>query len=259
MFWNKDKENEIVFYTKDPGPAELFPVLPASQVKFDWVKKTTEQFKEQKKLITDIKDEANFTHVRTCPGIFDVCKTGYVVPITYDICIRYKEGKLETYSAFEKNPSTKDPLGREYSIPESSTDPVVEHRKIPGINRTILKFESPYFVKAPKGVKLLFMPLPYNDTYHYEANMGILDPAVTNNIAMQFWWNKKEEIYLKAGTPMMQIIPLTEKKLDMVCRAANEKELKFLNVHDYNILSQFRILKSKEKISKAYNRFIKND
>lgn len=257
MFWNKDKDNEIVFYTKYPGPAELFPVIPASQVKFDWVKKTTEDFKNQKKLIHDIKGEATFTHMRSCPGIFDVCKTGYVVPLTYDICIRYKEGRLETFSSFEKKPSTRDPLGRDYSLPEESKYPVVEHRKIPGINRTILKFESPYMVKAPKGVKLLFMPLPYNDTYHYEANTGILDPAVTNNIAMQFWWNKREEIYLKAGTPMMQIIPLTEKKLNMICRPANEKELKYLNVHDYNITSQFRILRNKERIAKAYNRFIK--
>ena len=257
MFWNKDKDNEIVFYSKEPGPAELYPVIPAGEVKFDWVKKTTQDYKNQKKLLSDIRQEATFSHVRACPGIFDVCKTGYVVPLTYDICIRYKEGKLETYSTFEDKPLSDNPLGRFYQSAEAAREPVSEHVKIPGINRTILKFESSYFVKAPKGVKLLFMPLPYNDTYHYEANIGILDPAIANIITMQFWWNKRDEIFIKAGTPMMQIIPLTEKKLNMVCRQANEKELKYLQIHDYSLTSQFKVLRQKDKIINAYNRFIK--
>jgi len=83
----------------------------------------------------------------------------------------------------------------------------------------IVKFNTPWHVITPKNVKLLIMPLSYTDNFDFASVSGILDPSISNEINIQlFWYATNSRTMIKAGTPMMQIIPLTEKKYDMVCR-----------------------------------------
>ena len=61
-----------------------------------------------------------------------------------------------------------------------------------------------------------------------------------------------DEILVKAGTPLMYMLPLTEKKLEMVCRDATKKEKKFLSKRKYIDSSHFG--KPRSKIKNLYNK-----
>jgi hypothetical protein len=83
--------------------------------------------------------------------------------------------------------------------------------------------------------------MSYPDKHDFASVSGILDPSVSNELNIQlFWYATNSQVMIKAGTPMMQIIPLTEKKYEMVCREKTLldelwlKKKQFFQNHSWN-------------------------
>ena len=70
-------------------------------------------------------------------------------------------------------------------------------------------------------------PLPYAENFDFDVAPGIWEPEINNAINLQLYWNAIGEALVQGGTPMCQLIPLTDKKFDVEIRTANEDELEF--------------------------------
>lgn len=223
-------QSNLQFFSFTEGVADTYPIIPAKELEFKWVKLLTE----------DYKRSTERQHIRKCPGIFDILGTGYVVTLPWDINIRL------------------DSKGFGYDLPGqhlpkiTGTESLVGvHKNIPGIDRLVLKICTPWHVIA--NCKFAIIPIPYPDSNVFEACHGILDPEKSTELNAQVFWNKSGEVLLKAGTPLMQIIPLTEKKTTYTVRDATDKDKQWVNRRFY--LSQHSFQYPYKLVREAYRNF----
>lgn len=216
------KDDEIIFYGVVDGVAEQYPVQRASKVLPDWWKQATKSY-------SNVQHPYGSTHIARCYGISDLLTTGFVVQLWHSVQIEHtREGDVQW--------SVPDNLvgamqNRGYNIPaidvlakSAKMFPQHPHRASP-----VLKFNIPWRVVPPKGVKLLYIPLQYHPNIWYEASMGILDCEKNNDLNVNGFVTlpKGQKTILDAGTPIAQIIPLTEKRLKPIIRYMNETEKGF--------------------------------
>ena len=118
----------------------------------------------------------------------------------------------------------------------------------------IVKINTPYHVIAPKGVKFLCMPIPYPDSFDYESTTGILDPAESSEINIQLNWNVEDgDTLIKAGTPLMYMLPISEEKFEMTCRDATEKEIMWMKKRRY--FNSFSFSPVRNKVKELYEKY----
>jgi hypothetical protein len=95
------------------------------------------------------------------------------------------------------------------------------------------------------------MPITYPDSHEFENAIGILDPGVSCEINFQLWWNIKDgETLLKAGTPMVHLIPLSPELYDVVCRDMTEHDKTWINKRKY--LQHFSFRPKRNLIKEFY-------
>ena len=71
-----------------------------------------------------------------------------------------------------------------------------------------------------------------------------------------FWNGTKEETIIKAGTPLGQLIPLTEKKYQMVQRKATAQDLAWETWKDYTYFGvTFWPYQMRKKVGELYNKY----
>jgi hypothetical protein len=224
---------KIEFFSTIDGLAEAVPIIPAKQYKPDWMNRARNDFKRK----LDAAD-GRMDHIYQCPGIFDLAKTGYIIPMWHDVLIEtdgtgnYK-WTIPTSDIVDLA-SGKDIISRQQTGVETLM-PVK-----PWTVGPLLKINMPWHIIAPKGVKFLMIPIPYPDNFELESSSGILDPGISSEINIQAYCNvPKGKFMIKAGQPLAQIIPLSEKIFDLEVRNATEKDLnwvtksKFLMNHTF--------------------------
>lgn len=239
--------DKIIFFSSVLGLAETFPIRPAKEVVPKWAYVARQDYIKNK----DKKE----MHVYKCPGIFDTFGTGYIISAWHDL-------ELET-----------DGLKFRMTIPDNKLNELLEKETVqeqtwnaaitkfipkpPWAVKSILKINTPWHVIAPKGVKFLMIPLPYPDEFSFQSCIGILDPGVSSELNVQGYWNNNSPgIHtIKAGTPLAQIIPITEKTYDFIVRDMNDQDKKWIEKRKY--LNFFGFILNRSKIKEAYERMIK--
>jgi len=222
--FQKKKPIKIEFVSRIKGVAEMFPILEASQYKRKWVNTAMANYKENR------QEMQKQTHVVRCPGIFSLLKRGYIITSWFDVAITTKKGE-EGFSW--RAPMEADHEGMYETTPiDAQFDNLAKWiPKREGQISTLVKINSPLNVIAPKGVKLLMLPVPYPDQFDFDCSMGILDPAESIELNVQLNWHKEDgEVIIKAGTPLAYLIPLydSEREVEIINRDATEKELEFV-------------------------------
>jgi hypothetical protein len=247
----RKKKLKIEFVSEVKGVADMFPVLKASQYKRKWVNAAMVDYKKTR------KETERQSYLVRCPGIFELFKKGYILTSWYDVSIITKKGEE----------------GFAYKFPvEGELDNLINGNPIEGqgdnlskwipkrtgqIN-AIVKMNSPLHVIAPKGVKILFLPVPYPEHFDFESTMGILDPAVSTELNAQLHWYKEEgEVIIKAGTPLMYMLPLYDgaEDIELNTRDATEKELEFFKKVNYFHSFAFEPYRFRNKVKKLYAKY----
>ena len=234
----------IRFFSNVDGVAEAFPIIPAEEYKPAWITAARDEYVQVKKQ----SEGEKFNHVYRCPGIFDLMSTGYIVPMPWDVMVETK-GDGEDFK---------------WSVPTNiipdfyGGPPVAGHMarglakvipKPPGVLKSIVKFHTPWHIISPPDVKFLIIPLPYPDSFVFQHNIGLLDPGYSTEINPQGWWSILDgQHLLKAGTPMCQLVPLTNETFKMEVGTATEKELAWMKKRQYFFGLSFAF---KRNLSKA--------
>jgi len=244
---------KIEFFSTIPGVAEAFPIIEAKNFKPDWTKSAIKDLVDKKSKSTN-NDTGRFTHLAYCPGIFDLFKTGYIVPMWYDINIKTQKNTPGfSWTMADKSFGSLSDIKFIDTHSDIITD-FIPKRK--GTIDNIVKINTPWNVIVPDGVKFICLPISYPDNFDYESTTGILDPSQSSEINIQMNWNVEDgERMIKAGTPLMHVIPLSEETFNLEVRTANEKDLQWVKISKYT--KTFSFSTTRHIAQKLYKRFFR--
>jgi hypothetical protein len=249
--FNRKGQKTIDFISGVEGLTEAVPIRRAIEMMPDWAKACRKDF---------TKDKTQPLHLAKCPGIFDLYKVGYVVPMWCDVAIE-TQGDTFRWTCQEhikRLERVDHPSGELPIVTNHSYDNIAKF--LPRRNQSIaniIKIDTPWAVVAPPGVKFLTLPFPYPDHQEFDACPGILDPAISTEVNIQMYWNVKNKDYLlKAGTPMQILVPLTENNYKYNVRDANENDKKWFRRK--NFLAHFKINVDRKVMKSAYSKFWNN-
>ena len=234
---------KIEFFSTVPGVAETFPILPAKEVMPNWVQVARADYMKS--------DKREQTVVR-CPGVIDLLTTGYVIQAWHDFDIIFTDEKV---SIVIPDKGINDVLGK-HSLQIQTAEGLAKNiPKRPWSQRPILKINTPFQVFAPKGVRFLMIPLPYTEHFDLESNPGILDPGYSTEINVQCYMNMGNgKRTIKAGTPLAQLIPLTDEKFEMICRDATPNDMKWVQKRAF--FGLFGFIYNRNRAKESYERHI---
>jgi len=219
---------KIEFYSTVPGLPDLYPIVKAKDAMPAWTKIARDSYVKKKN-----RTLGSMSHIYQCPGIFDLFKHGFVVPMWHDVIISTNGNPDEfTWTVPSSDLASLTP---EVNIVENQSNGVGTEMPIkPWSLNTFVKINTPWHVVAPRGVKLLMLPIAYPDNFEFESSIGILNPGYSNEINIQLYYNvQKGDVLIKAGTPLAHIIPLSEKDYDIVCREMNSLDKFWLDKKKY--------------------------
>jgi hypothetical protein len=230
---------KIEFFSTVAGVATAFPITLARDTLPDWVATARADY-----LQTNKADQ----HVYKCPGIFELLTTGYIVHAWHDIQIDTNTGKMTAYAPTTEMEAL---MGQDPLQVQSSNGTAKHLPKRPWSHNDLIKFNTPWHVLAPKDVKLMMLPIPYTNNFVIEACSGILDPGIASEINIQAYCNVSGNVTVKAGTPLAQLVPLSERTFDLVVRDMNSSDNRWVTIRKY--LNAFSYVLNRKKVKEGYN------
>lgn len=211
----KKKKSWVRFYSLDPNVAIAYPVINSAETDRDWngLGNTKRNRPEQGKQT-----------VLNCPAIKQINNTGYVLCAPADFIIKtgpnIENLSWETPFLFKRESNKYTFGGTDYYISwhsPSQTEPLLP-KEISITNKphlhSAVKVETPWRVKASDDILLLQLPVTYNNEHRFSAAVGILDPKYMHAVSVQLFWHVLEgEELIRAGTPLVQYIPISRSML----------------------------------------------
>lgn len=225
---------KITFFTTIDGVESVHPVIPAKDYRPNWVQTARDSYVKRKQRAET--ENERFTHLYRCPGIFDIMSKGYILPMMWDVIIE-TNGDGESFGWSVPSGEINNMYVGGNVVDGHMAHLIAEPLpKRPGCLKSLVKFNSPWHIVAPPDVKFLIMAIPYPDPEDaiFEQVPGILDPGLSTEINPQGYWkaiNGKHMI--KAGTPMLQIIPLTDEDFELEVKCAGPKEISWAKKRNY--------------------------
>jgi hypothetical protein len=233
----------IEFFSTISGVSEAYPILPAKKVLPNWIKTARQEY-------SSTEDKRTPAIVR-CPGILDIMTSGYVVTAPWDMEIHSSTDSMVAYI----NPEMETLLGKP-PVQNQNGDGIAKHiPKRPWSNKDILKINTPWHIKS--NYKFMMIPIPYTESFGFESCIGILDPAISSEINIQGYVNGYGVLEINAGTPLCQLIPITDQQYEYEVRDMNQSDKLWIDKRKYINNSTFVLDKS--LIKRLYNRFIKGN
>jgi hypothetical protein len=200
----KEKKSYVRFYSLEPGVADIFPIVSSASIKRNFM--TSEQ----------VGDRPETLSSKNCPGIRKIISTGWIVPAPADFVIQTNGDGVSMEWAEPYRFSKVSPGRDSYvsSHTRSQVEPLLDDPE--DTLKTVVKLETPWRIEASDDVVLLFMPVAYNNESRFQAAHGILDTKYGHVLNIQlFWKDMNSKTLVRAGTPLVQIIPIPRQSLSL--------------------------------------------
>lgn len=188
-------ESDIEFHDTSGGLVTSAPVRLAREVEPFFKKYQEEKYGE-------------FTFAQ-CPGMFDFCRMGYIIPAWNQIHIK---ANLAGESILVKNdralsePEFMKPLKFEFKF----DDGLVHKEDNIDKNKCAMNVTSPWKIRTKPNISAIIMPAIYHNKYLNDLHVhtGIVDyGSGFSTINFVFTIKRKCEIVINPGEPLIQIIP----------------------------------------------------
>lgn len=226
------KSDKVKFVCAMKEVMEWMPIVKTSQIQRDWLKKLASQ-----KDIIDGNGRAR--SASRCPGIVKVIQEGWVVKSFCDVKITIENNK--DWSWQSTVPLMIDNSAGELVTSHYDENMFSHMENLPKNSFPhVLKFNTPWFVHLPKGYRLLQQPVPYVDENRFTPLPGLYEYDLgLNSINIPFVLHtKRGEVNIEAGTPLVQLIPIKEEKIQMDMISLNDNK-KYKDMYNIKMLSEF--------------------
>jgi hypothetical protein len=239
LFIFKKKTIVLDCITSNLGIFNYYPIVKSSSILPNWWKNLPDNFVCNKTPGFDKLDRYSST-MKKCPGFIDLHKNSITIPLGCDVKIQTKENGVFAYefadtTGMEKNLSIDTHQRQEFG---KEFDHLIH-----------LKMISQWMLFEKKGINF-YAGMPF---WHYikKLNKVFIPPGIVNykyqhaaHVNM-FMPKANDLIELTAGTPLFNLIPLTEHTVEIKNHIVDEVEFdhlhkftgmrsKFLNV--YNLM-----------------------
>jgi hypothetical protein len=202
MFFFKKSKVVVDCFTYMSSVHELYSIQPAIKYFPDDIKKVPNYYENVNKE-TNIPMPAST--IKRCIGIIELYKHGAIIPMWTDV--KFVPRNLQT-----KN-------GAAYLIDRGYELTMHDTRQFPGLYETYMpcKFGSPWRFREKTGIQFTWNAPLYNS--HDTWRKYTIPPAVTSykyqgetNINI-FVDKRSDDFIIEAGTPMVHIIPMSDKEV----------------------------------------------
>ena len=223
MFWNRKKNNEIVFWTDLKGLPDIVPIRESKHFIPEWFKKAPSFLPESNELTA-------MPTVKRCPGFIDFFKLGYVIPAWTDLHLEITET-----GATPKTPGNA--FECDYHGGHQFADYLPEHMKQKV--KLAFKLNCPWRVKTRKGIKLLVLPMLHHYNPDFYVAGGLIDSYLFHEINPVMIFPKTGEFFIKRGTPIAMLIPIQTEDLNLIVREHTEEDQNAFVKQNYALISAF--------------------
>jgi len=221
MFNLFKKPPVVEFLCVMPGALEIHPIESAKAFRPEWFKKSTQEWAE------NFKKGSPHISIGRCPGVTKLYDTGWIVSTWQDIEIEILEdGGYAWATKFDETPLRYDKC-----LPVNEHSPLsFKHSEFLSKKIPILKINTPWHVKIPKGYNMLQLPVPYQEHDWFITAQGIFEKDFGNyELNISVLCNKIGKFTIKAGTPMAHLILVKDEKIKHTVRYATTEECEQCN------------------------------
>jgi hypothetical protein len=217
----KSKKVTLDCFTTNSGVAEFFPISNSVDFYPDWWKNLPKYYD-----ISTNGIKHTSTTIKTCSGFIDLYKNSLTIPMWSEFIIEFDANNNFKWispsvcgSVLSHDPQQLGPKFKDYSQ---------------------VKLISPWIISEKSGINFHFTGAFWNqlDTFEdFIITPGVVNykNQVTTHINLI---THKKRLEFKAGQPMVNIIPMTEKKVQIKIHQISEDEYKN-KMNSINFLSSF--------------------
>lgn len=214
--------------------SEITPPEPASKSMPDW-------WKGMGDFYTDDEGQIRST-AKSCPGVFDFLRAGYIVRAWADFTFRYDSNDMRNWMAQRSvalEPTAKwhyHPQEQIHGCPMNTTSSS-EHPV--GSCEHFVKISSPWYLELTEGYSVMFVQPYYRTSPYFTVLPGMMDPCIDEisnkelNIFLQLNI-PNTDIIIRKGDPLVQIIPFRRENFKYKVKndysKEEEKKYRLLNV-----------------------------
>lgn len=233
------KKPYVKFSNLIPGVEKVHPIVPASSVKFDWVKKINNSIIEKNKTLPIQEQKGNTAQ---CPGIFDIMKQGFIVTAPFDVVIKTFGDKNNFEWQMNIDPAKLSAQVNRPYISAHSADQLKDFtlQRKDSLD-IIIKLNTYWSIFSNKDLIFLQMPIPYPDNNNFSVCHGIIDTRKYCDLILQLQWHcLNDAILIKAGTPLCQLIPLHKNlNVDLIVETMSDSDLYKSKAYGYLTMHRF--------------------
>lgn len=215
MFFKRRKKLKIRCYPQFDHAAKIFPIEKTRSFIPDWWKNLSATF-------YDPKSSLNISTIKACPGFVDLYKKGITIPLWRDSVIKYDSERIVDVVI-----PTDEPVENLFVLHS------VEQWQglLPG--HLHFKIVSPWMLETDEPVQFLMMDMTWNrkDSQEYLIPPGIVEFKYQHATHINVFLPPTKgfrELKLEAGTPMVQLIPLTDREIELEIMPADSNKFKNL-------------------------------
>jgi hypothetical protein len=221
----KRKKLIVDCFTSNPAILEYFPITPASKNYPEWWKKMEATFPH----VSQSGIEHPAPTIKRCDGLLGLYSKGFHIKMWSDLILETNDnGEFRyQYSSDENHPivsHSKRQLG-------PSLDPYVH-----------IKILSPWMIEEKTGVDFLFSGSCWNyvdKLFDWNIVPGVINFKNQSSTHINlFMPSKGSRLELTAGDPLIHIIPISEKDIELRNHLLTEKEFENKMLR-YSFMSSF--------------------
>jgi hypothetical protein len=247
MFWFKRKEIVIDCFVANRTIHEAFTIAPANKFFPDGWKTMpkTKNIKVHKEQYPDCELEIELPTIKKCVGLIELFTTGFIIPSWVDFGIEInKDGKhmwcgagdiiVDQHPAWQLWEGLYDGYG---------------HAKI----------ASPWLIKEKTGIKFSWNECDWHNTHNldkFRILSGVTNFKFQHQTNINLFLKRNSTMYVKAGSPLVHIIPITENSVKIKTHLVTDVEMKALDRQVSQYSGHFKtmkksILESEKELSKS--------
>jgi len=232
------KKPKVEFWSEAAGLLEVAPVTKT-------IANMPAYFKQMpKKWTPDHKDPGT---AKSCPGIIDLFKNAYTIPLWTDIEI----------VIHDKNNADWHTSSESFTFSWHASGQFLDYLPNKDEFMFTLKADCPWFARTPKGYSLLQIPALYSMETRFEVMTGVIRSDWHHVLNQQIVFKGKmpedgspATIFLERGTPLVSYVPFKREEFDTDVRYGSTEDMTEV---------QHCLARVDSKFSGAYRKRMKDD